>query len=533
VILHMPVSSGRFSTARHGKVAPSVLLVILILLMVWPGFAKAQPAEEGRAIYERHCSVCHGDQGGGAYWASSSLNPPPRDFTRTDSQALSRETMIDAVAHGRNGTAMTAWDSRLSSGQIAAVIDFIRAEFLPRQREVAGNGASGAAFPGGLMGDAAKGGVFFHANCAECHGHAGDGRGRRADLMIYKPLDFTTPKTRSAFDRTRLFDSISRGVPGTTMPAWSKVLSSQQIADVAEYVVRTFIEGERAAQDSVALRDEVTDAGRRTYLQNCSYCHGTKGDGRTAAAQVLDPKPRDFTGQPRLSSAEVAAAVREGRGGTAMPSFAKVLSKTELNAVAEYVAQVLAGSKGEKGRYHTDKNGWPAHDARYGPAIPFALGELAVDVPPSTLSQTQREGLELFKGACVSCHFGRRDRPVATSIRDNSHKAADYEKGPHDKEPEMSDLTPAEAEGRRLYQSACAQCHAADGTSKNWIGRFLNPSPTDFSTPQFRELLSSDAFVNRTLRAPEGTSMPSFENILSREQAEAIATYVRRAFRAP
>jgi len=506
--------------------------------MALPGLPKAQLAEEGRAIYERRCSVCHGDRGNGAYWASNSLVRPPRDFTRADPEALSRVVMIDAVAHGREGTAMTAWRSRLSPLQIDAVVDFIRAEFMSRRGEVAAKSATGVAFPGGLKGDAAKGSVFFHANCAECHGHSGDGRGRRAQMNVKKPLDFTTPQTRRAFDRARLFASISAGVPGTTMPAWSKVLSNQQIADVAEYAYRAFIAGDSAAKAHAASSGEAPDAGKQIYLQNCSYCHGQKGDGRTAAAQVLAPKPRDFTALPRVSLDQVTAAVRKGREGTAMPSFAKVLSDAQVKAVAEYVTLSLAGRKGEAGRYHTAQNGWPDHDVRYGPAIPFALGEQAVDAPLSTLSPAQREGLELFKGACVSCHFGRRDTRLATPIadtshKDSSHKPADYEKGEHDKVPEIADLTPTEAEGRRLYQAACAQCHAADGTGANWIGRFLKPPPTDFNTPSYRALLSSGAFVMRTLRAPDGTSMPSFENVLSREQVEAIAAYVRRAFHTP
>ncbi len=529
--------SGLAITARHRRAAApiftSILLLLLSLSTAWPDLAQAQSSDEGRAIYERRCSVCHGDRGGGAYWASASLSPSPRIFTRTDAEELSREVMIDAVANGRKGTAMTAWGSRLSPEQIAVVVDYIRAQLMSRHADVGVKAASGAPFPFGLQGDAAKGGVFFHANCAECHGHAGDGRGRRAAMNVKKPLDFTAARTRRAFDRAKLFASISRGVPGTTMPAWSKVLSDQQIADVAEYAFRAFMEGERTAQDHATSNDASPEIGKRIYLQSCSYCHGQIGDGRTAAAQVLDPKPRDFTAEPRLGADVVANTVRNGRQGTAMPSFAKLLNDDEITAVAQYVARNLVGHKGEDGRYHTAKNGWPDHDARYAPAIPFALGELAIDAPLSSLTMTEREGLDLFKGACVSCHFGKRSKRAAGPVADMSQMPGDYEKGPHDIVPEIADLTPAEAEGRRLYQSACAQCHAADGTGKNWIGRFLDPSPTDFNTPRYRELVTSGAFVTHTLRAPDATSMPSFENVLSREQAEAIAAYVRRAFQAP
>ena len=531
VTLRNRLSPRSHDLTRHVRWARPIILLVLIFLTAWPGWVKAQSADEGRAIYERRCSVCHGDKGSGAYWATDSLNPRPRDFTRTDPAALSREAMIDAVTHGRDGTAMTAWAGRLSAGQIAAVVNFIRSEFMSGSRKPEAPNTVAAPFPGGLAGDAAKGGVFFHANCAECHGHSGNGRGRRADMMVYKPLDFTAARTRQAFDRARLFVSIARGVPGTTMPAWSKVLSNQQIADVSEYVYRAFVEGDRAAKSNVAAADEPADAGKRTYLYYCSYCHGPKGDGRTTAAQVLDPKPRDFTAPPRLDASDVVAAVKGGRSGTAMPSFAKVLKADEIEAVAQYVTQSLAPRKDRSGRYHTPENGWPDHDARYGPAIPFATGDLAIDAPPSTLSAVQQQGLELFKGACVSCHFGTRGNRLADA--GTSHMPSDYEKGVHDEVPVITDLTPLEMEGRRLYQEACAQCHAADGTGKNWIGRFLKPSPTDFNTPKFRTLVSSGAFVERTLKAPDGTSMPSFGNVLSREQVASIAAYVRRAFQGP
>ena len=113
-----------------GRAASCVVLLALMVLKPWPGSAGAQTVEDGRKIYERRCSVCHGDKGSGAYWASDSLVPPPRDFTKADREVLTREAMIDAVANGREGTAMTAWRNRLSPGQIASVVDFVRSEFM-------------------------------------------------------------------------------------------------------------------------------------------------------------------------------------------------------------------------------------------------------------------------------------------------------------------------------------------------------------------------------------------------------------------
>jgi mono/diheme cytochrome c family protein len=98
-----------------------------------------------------------------------------------------------------------------------------------------------APYPGGLIGDVSAGRAFFNDNCAECHGEAGNGQGRRAYFMNPKPADLTSAKPRAELNRPSLAAAISMGVQRTGMPAWSKVLSPKQIANVAEYVFQTFI----------------------------------------------------------------------------------------------------------------------------------------------------------------------------------------------------------------------------------------------------------------------------------------------------
>jgi mono/diheme cytochrome c family protein len=39
---------------------------------------------------------------------------------------------------------------------------------------------------------------------------------------------------------------------------------------------------------------ELLAQGKRVYEQNCSPCHGTKGDGKGPAGVVLKPPPNDF-----------------------------------------------------------------------------------------------------------------------------------------------------------------------------------------------------------------------------------------------
>lgn len=215
--------------------------------------APTRSADEGGRIYARTCSVCHGDNGQGAVWASTSLRTRPRDFTSASSrQALSRGRMVRSVTHGRPDTAMPGFETQLSANQIAAVVDYIRHRFMgdtgkPRApSETAHSGhaveaAHGDAYPHGLVGDAQRGAALYRINCVACHGEQGDGQGPRAYFILPKPRDFTHPAARAALNRAHLFQAVSMGTVRTEMPAWSKVLDSQAIADVSEYVYRHFL----------------------------------------------------------------------------------------------------------------------------------------------------------------------------------------------------------------------------------------------------------------------------------------------------
>lgn len=213
----------------------------------------------GQVLYDENCSACHGDKGQSAVWAKNGLKPAPRNFTTVQArEELSRERMIASVTYGRPGTAMMSFSKRLSSAEIEAVVDYIRENFMKKPaRNFLSTGHNQAVtvlsqsheikenrqapFDGGIVGNALNGKVFYEANCFTCHGKNGDGKGPRADFNYPRPRDFTSENSRIIFNRPRLFQSISQGKRGSVMPAWNKVLSQQEIADVAEFVFQQFI----------------------------------------------------------------------------------------------------------------------------------------------------------------------------------------------------------------------------------------------------------------------------------------------------
>jgi cbb3-type cytochrome c oxidase subunit III len=208
--------------------------------------AAAQPVNpEFARTYRESCSVCHGDDGKGAKWGQESLSAKPRDFTSATSQAeLTRERMIVSVTNGRPGTPMPGFGSQLSPRQIEGIVDYVRSRFMGDGGTTSANAGENyhdQPFPNDLVGRFDRGSALYYANCAECHGAEGDGNGRRAYFIFPKPRNFLDPATQQIFNRPRLYSGIADGVLGKEMPAWNKVFSKQDIADVGEFVYREFI----------------------------------------------------------------------------------------------------------------------------------------------------------------------------------------------------------------------------------------------------------------------------------------------------
>ena len=255
---------------------------------------------------------------------------------------------------------------------------------------------------------------------------------------------------------------------------------------------------------------------------------------------MLEPRPRDFTDGPALSTSEIEKTLLRGRPGTAMQSFETVLTQQQREDVAGYVVAAFGACGRADVRYHTPENGWPDHQTRYRDAVPFATGAQALDTDPRLFTTAQREGLAMFRESCITCHVGRRLQSTAIGLfppltspitEDRADDAAEYNVPTvHDFAPRIDDLSVEQAEGARLWSLACAECHAEDGSGMNWIGKFLQPPPPDFRDPEILSEYTPQRFADATLWPPAGTSMPSFRGVLSEHDVLMIAEYVFRAF---
>ena len=87
-----------------------------------------------------------------------------------------------------------------------------------------------------------RGRVLFRKKCALCHGERADGNGARREGLSGKPINFHNNEWRDGASPPSLFETLTEGKRGTSMPAWP-TLSDGQKWDVIAYVLSVAEDG--------------------------------------------------------------------------------------------------------------------------------------------------------------------------------------------------------------------------------------------------------------------------------------------------
>ena len=86
------------------------------------------------------------------------------------------------------------------------------------------------------------------------------------------------------------------------------------------------------------------ELGRDIFYKHCKACHGNKGNGKTFAANVLNPPPKNFTSEEskkELTEERMIHSVTKGRKGTAMMPWESNLTEQEIRSVVNYIRKEL------------------------------------------------------------------------------------------------------------------------------------------------------------------------------------------------
>ena len=208
--------------------------------------------------------------------------------------------------------------------------------------------------------------ALYRQWCARCHGEAGDGKGPAAAALAFNgapPRDFTagrfklgTVKAGGAPSDADLARVIEHGIPGTSMPWFSDLLTADEIARLTG-VVRSFATNPRPAGTPLDLGDEPPDdgasrtRGKALFVElGCPACHGAEGHGDGSSAPQLRAtdgshiapadltRPWTFKGGGTVR--DVTMRLVAGIGGTPMPSYLDAASTAQLWDVAHFVASI-------------------------------------------------------------------------------------------------------------------------------------------------------------------------------------------------
>jgi DMSO reductase family type II enzyme heme b subunit len=181
--------------------------------------------------------------------------------------------------------------------------------------------------------------------CAHCHGIEGAGDGDASENLLPRPRDFTSGlyKIRSTESGNLptdqdLFEAISNGMPGSSMPAWKGLLSEDERWSLVAHI-KTFFEGFEEASPRVIdlsgkipYSEESVAKGKEFYAKlGCVECHGVlgRGDG-TSAPDLTDewgfrswPANMEHSWNFRGSSSteDIFKRFIGGIAGSPMPAF--------------------------------------------------------------------------------------------------------------------------------------------------------------------------------------------------------------------
>ncbi len=191
----------------------------------------------------------------------------------------------------------------------------------PRQMKMLGESASDA-------GDLIRGAQVYQRNCVQCHGVSGDGNGQAAEYLTPRPRDyrrgifkFTSTPYGNKPRREDLLRTITRGIPGTSMPSFRR-MPKHELDAVVDYVLALTHRGELEGRlvGLVQNGDELDDENVKAAVDSIREQWAASGD------QVVEPatKMPAFTPESIAAGAEVfqkrecfKCHGRDGRGGLA------------------------------------------------------------------------------------------------------------------------------------------------------------------------------------------------------------------------
>tara|TARA_B100001123_G_scaffold419860_1_gene525547 strand:- start:888 stop:2840 length:1953 start_codon:yes stop_codon:yes gene_type:complete len=321
--------------------------------------------KEGGQIYIKNCFLCHGDLLDGKGLFGESFIPAPANFLQKKS--ITSKTPAYAfwrIMKGGKGlpekfepwnSAMPGWEDILNQEEAWKTILYIYETVKERRQHLTEKQKPSKE----------QGKIIYFKKCAFCHGVKGKGDGPSAEYSFPQPRNFTKGhiKIRSTSygkipTDEDLFNAITRGMKGTTMPGWGHLSKSDRNSLVLyiKSLSKKFKKFEKRGKkhkivtvpEAPPLTQEGVMRGKKSFMINCSGCHGVKGRGDgVTTARIVDYSsnaiwPRNLSEPWNFrrgsSRKDIFMTLRTGLSTTAMPKFSpRVFKDKEIWDVVDFV----------------------------------------------------------------------------------------------------------------------------------------------------------------------------------------------------
>ncbi|MCK5916805.1 MAG: c-type cytochrome [Cocleimonas sp.] len=202
----------------------------------------------------------------------------------------------------------------------------------------------------------------YYKNCFYCHGDLMDGDGHYGDAFNPRPINFQDVGTIAQLQESFLFWRITTGGPGlpkegtpwkSAMPVWHEMINEEDVWNVITYLydyvgqVPRMWDAEQSklvtgVKDKL-IKERANMQGKDLYNLRCAVCHGDEGMGDGVAADLLYPRPRDFSlgmfkyktspGSLPPRDEDILETIQHGLTGTGMPGWKSLMSDVQMKSL--------------------------------------------------------------------------------------------------------------------------------------------------------------------------------------------------------
>ena len=246
------------------KLEVTVFLVVALCGLARAPETSAQNREQGKAVYDSRCVICHGDQGDGrgligivhrAQTNGLVVTVYPRDFTAgvfkfrsTPSGSLpTDDDLMRIVTEGISRSGMPS-HTDLSETDRRNAIAYIKTFSQRWEQDEPGEPFVIAGPPDFVNSDqsADRGAVVYKTmQCFQCHGDTGLGDGPASATLqdswgdTSAPFDFTSGPLKGGSTPEMIYRTFMTGLDGTPMPSYEAAMPDEQDRwDLVSYCLR-------------------------------------------------------------------------------------------------------------------------------------------------------------------------------------------------------------------------------------------------------------------------------------------------------